>query len=109
MGAAIDSLELLEKGKVAFIAITNDVIKQTGAKEEDCDGIINIGRNIRGVEVAAMLRQWDNGEIKVNLRSSSDVDVSAIASLYKGGGHKKAAGFITKGSLDEVKKSCLMI
>jgi bifunctional oligoribonuclease and PAP phosphatase NrnA len=107
MGAAADSLELVEKGKIAIITITNDVLKKSGAKEEDCDGIINMGRNIRGVEVAVMLRQWDNGEIKVNLRSNSNLDVSAIASMYNGGGHKKAAGYITKGSLDDVKNKLL--
>lgn len=107
LGTSIQALELLENGKVAFIPLTNDMIRQTGAKEEECDGIVNIGRNIRGVKVAAMLRQWDNGEIKVNLRSSSDVDVSAIASMYGGGGHKKASGYITKGSLDAAKKRLL--
>ncbi len=107
LGTAIQALELLENGKVAFIPLTSDMIKRTGAKEEDCDGIVNIGRNIRGVKVAAMLRQWDNGELKVNLRSSSDVDVSAIASLYGGGGHKKAAGYITEGSLEDAKKKLL--
>lgn len=106
-GAAISRLELLENGKVAVIALDYDLIKGTGAREEDCDGIINTARNIRGVEVAAMLRQWNNGEIKVNLRSSSYVDVSAIAGLYKGGGHKKAAGYITGGSLEDAKNRLL--
>lgn len=107
LGTAIEVLELLENGRIALIPLPSDLIKLTGAKEEDCDGIVNIGRNIRGVRVAAMLRQWENGEIKVSLRSSSDVDVSAIASLYAGGGHKKAAGYITKGSLNEVKNKLL--
>lgn len=107
LGAAIDALELLENGKVAFISLSNQIIRQNGAKEEDCDGIVNIGRNIRGVKVAAMLRQLETGEVKVNLRSSSDIDVSAIASLYSGGGHKKAAGYTVKGNLDEVKNRLL--
>ena len=107
LGTAIQALELLENGKAVFISLTNDMIRQTGAKEEECDGIVNVGRNIRGVKVAAMLRQWDNDEIKVNLRSSSDIDVSAIASRYGGGGHKKASGYITKGSLDTAKKKLL--
>jgi Exopolyphosphatase-related proteins len=107
LGAAIDAIELMENGKVAFIGLTNEAIRKTGAKEEDCDGIVNIGRNIRGVKVAAMFRQWDNGEVKVNLRSSSDIDVSAIANMYSGGGHKKAAGYTVKGNLEEVKKRLL--
>lgn len=106
-GAAISRLELFENGRVAVMTLDNALIRSTGAKEEDCDGVINIARNIRGVEVAAMLRQWDNGEIKVNLRSSAGVDVSAIASLYKGGGHKKAAGYITSGSLEDARNKLL--
>ncbi len=86
ISGAIHSLELFEGGRVAVMEITNGLMKQTGAKEEDCDGIINTARNIRGVEVAALLRQWDSGEIKVNLRSNTTVDVSLIASMYKGGG-----------------------
>lgn len=107
ISVAINTLELFENGKIAVMVISNELIKSTGAKEEDCDGIINTARNIRGVEVAAMLRQWDNGEIKVNLRSNLTLDVSAIASLYKGGGHKKAAGYTTTGTLENAKKRLL--
>jgi bifunctional oligoribonuclease and PAP phosphatase NrnA len=104
---AINTLELFENGRIAVMAISNVLIKKSGAKEEECDGIINTARNIRGVEVAAMLRQLDNGEIKVNLRSNLTFDVSAIASLYKGGGHKKAAGYTTAGTLENAKKRLL--
>lgn len=104
---AIHSLELFENGKVAVMTMPNDLIRKTGAREEDCDGIINTARNIRGVEVAAMLRQSDHGDIKVNLRSNSFVDVSAIARKYTGGGHKRAAGFTTQGALDKTKKNLL--
>ena len=106
-GLAIKSLEILENGKVAYITMTNDMFVSTGAKEEDCDGIVNIGRNIRGVEVAVMFRPKENGETRVNFRSKSYLDVAQIANFYKGGGHKKAAGCTTHGNLDDVKKSIL--
>lgn len=35
----------------------------------------------------------DDGRIQVGLRSKGEFDVSEIAKLYKGGGHKNAAGF----------------
>lgn len=104
MGAAIQSLELLENGKIAVMAVSGEAIMNTGASEADSDGIINTARNIRGVEVAAMLRQTDNNGIKVNLRSNSHVDVSVIAGRYSGGGHKCAAGFTANGSLEHVKE-----
>lgn len=102
-GAAIQSLELIEEGRVAVMALTNETIRNTGVREDDSDGIINIARNIRGVEVAAMLRQLDSGEIRVNLRSNTYVDVSAVAGRYSGGGHKRASGFTTTGDLEQVK------
>lgn len=103
IGAAIASLEIFADGQIAFLTVTDKMMRDVRAKEEDCDGIVNIGRNIRGVEVAVMLRQLDNGEIKVNFRSNNFVDVSSIASLYSGGGHKKAAGCVIKGDIQEVK------
>lgn len=106
-GVAIDSLELFEDGKIAIMTITNEALRSTGAKDEDCDGIINIARDIRGVEAAAMLRQLDNGDIRVNLRSNYYADVSTVAAKHLGGGHMKAAGYTTGGSLDEAKSILL--
>jgi len=102
-GAAIQSLELFAEGRIAVMTLDNETIMNAGAAEEDSNGIINIARNIRGVEVAAMLRQLDNGEIRVNLRSNTYVDVSAVAERYSGGGHKRAAGFTAIGDPEQVK------
>lgn len=103
MARAINSLQLYEDGKVAFITITNQIIELEGAAEEDSDGLVNVGRNIQGVEVAAMLREYGEDSVKVNLRSNNYLDVSEIANLFSGGGHKKAAGCIIEGTLEEVK------
>ncbi len=42
------------------------------------------------------------GEVKVGFRSKQ-VDVSAIAAIFGGGGHAKAAGCRVKGPLETVK------
>ena len=54
-----------------------------------------------------MLRQWENNEVKVSLRSNGNVDVASLSAMYSGGGHKKAAGCIVKGSLNDVKNKLL--
>lgn len=108
IGIAIKNLELFENNKVSFITITDEDIKNAGAKDEDCDGIVNLGRNIDSVEVAAMIRQKTNGEIKVNLRSKALVDVASIADMYGGGGHKKAAGCTIENKQIQEVKSLLL-
>jgi phosphoesterase RecJ-like protein len=83
-------------------------MQRSGAADEDSDGIINMARNISGVEAAAMLREMENGDIRVNLRSNSYVDVSAIAAKYSGGGHMKAAGFtVSNADLRRVREMLL--
>ena len=49
-----------------------------------------------------VLRENDDGTVKGSLRTTrDDVDVAALAKLFGGGGHKKAAGFTVKGKLVE--------
>ncbi len=107
MGNAINTLELLEDGRVAYITVTDEIMQKVGAADEDCDGIVNLGRNVNGVEVAVMFRQKDSGEIKLNFRSKAYVDVSAIAAAYGGGGHIRAAGCTVMEPLDAIKPRLL--
>ncbi|MDQ2086894.1 bifunctional oligoribonuclease/PAP phosphatase NrnA [Herbivorax sp. ANBcel31] len=107
MGLAIETLQILEDGKVAVITVTDNMIKNAGAREEDCDGIVNIGRNIRGIEVAVLIRQNKNESFKINLRSKKYVDVSVIANKLGGGGHKNAAGCTINGYMDDIKAMLL--
>ena len=46
-----------------------------------------------------VLRESDNNMIRGSLRTSSDVDLTKLAGLFGGGGHKKAAGFDLPGKL----------
>jgi phosphoesterase RecJ-like protein len=77
-----------------------------GADESFSEGIIDSLRMVRGVQVAALVRERErNGqrEFKGSLRSTDGaVDVSDIAHQRGGGGHVQAAGFTTAGELAEV-------
>lgn len=103
IGKVINTIELEECKKIATMVISSTMIQESGAKKEDYDGIVNIGRNIKGVEVSVLFTELDSGNIKVNLRSNDYVDVSKIASEFSGGGHQRAAGCTIKGDLQNVK------
>jgi phosphoesterase RecJ-like protein len=86
--------------------ITEADYEATGSGEEMVEGIIDHLRSVEGAKVAALVRdQGSRGRAtrKVSLRSSGgDVDVSAIARINGGGGHKRAAGFSTDLELEEL-------
>lgn len=99
---AINRIELLENEKIAFTYITDKESKGVNAEHGDYEGIVNYGRNIEGVEVSVFLKETEEG-FKVSLRSNEYVDVSDVALIFGGGGHKKAAGCLMKMSLEEAK------
>ncbi|HWN72502.1 MAG TPA: bifunctional oligoribonuclease/PAP phosphatase NrnA [Solirubrobacterales bacterium] len=96
---ALDGISSHCDGRLMVSYITTADYEATGAGEEMTEGLIDHLRSIDGVKVAAVIRDLGNrgrAARKVSLRSSAgDVDVSAIARLNGGGGHKRAAGFST--------------
>jgi len=62
---------------------------------------------MRGLEVACLLREVGPQKYKISMRSKGDTDVAKVARSFSGGGHKKAAGCIVEGTIEEVKKKLI--
>lgn len=86
-----------EDGKVATTHMTLD------ENSVDSEGFIDYILAIRGVEVAALMRETKPGFFKISLRSEGAVDVAEIAGRFGGGGHRNAAGCRIEGDLAAVK------
>ena len=97
LGKAVESLSLRAGGRIALLNLSHDDMRR-GDPEE----VVNYGLMIKGVEVAALLKEEKPGYFRVSLRSRSEVDVSAVASLFGGGGHQRAAGCRRRGDLASV-------
>ncbi len=106
MRIAIDRLELLEDGKIAFTYITKEDEEKVEAKNGDHDGLVDIGRTIEGVEVSILLREAD-GYFKGSLRSNEYVNVSDVCMMFGGGGHIRAAGCAMHMPLFEAKEKII--
>lgn len=88
---AMNRLEFLENGKIAFTYITKEDEKKAGAENNEHDGIVEMGRDIEGVEISIFLREKEDG-YKISLRSNEYANVSDICLMFSGGGHIRAAG-----------------
>lgn len=102
----LSTLKFTCGGKVAIVRLTGKMLEETGASEELADAFVNIPRGIEGVEVGVFLKERAD-EIKVSLRSNTYADVSEVAVLMGGGGHKRASGFNLTGTLDEAEKTVI--
>lgn len=103
---AINRLEFFENGKVCFTYTIKKDEEKLHTSTGDHEGIVELGRDVEGVEVSIYLRENDNG-YKVSLRSSNYVNVSDICLMFGGGGHPKAAGCNIQLPLEQAKEKII--
>lgn len=107
MALALGRMQRFDDGELAMAALTADDFDRAGAEESYSEGIIDQLRALQGTKVAALVRELSSGERKgqhkVSLRATGDdVDVSIIARAQGGGGHRRAAGFSTTLTPEEL-------
>jgi phosphoesterase RecJ-like protein len=102
---ALNHIEYYRNGRIAVIPLTYAMVQQTGASDDDTDGIANIPRSIEGVQVGITVKEKSDGKIKVSLRAQPPVNASVICSRFGGGGHPGAAGCAMIGcNMEEAMK-----
>lgn len=107
LALCLATLSVSPRGDVASVTVTLDMYERTGTSSELTDGFVNYPRSIRGVEVALFFREINSGLVKVGFRSKGNVDVSALAAAFGGGGHHNAAGCTVAGTVDAVREKVL--
>jgi phosphoesterase RecJ-like protein len=101
-GRAVAAASPLADGRGLIATLGRDDYVACGAGEDDTEGIAESLRGVGGVEVAAVVKEQSQGaRVRVSLRSES-LDVSEVAALCGGGGHRLAAGFSSEDSPEEV-------
>ena len=101
----LSTLQLFEDGKIAGLTVRRKFLEETKTKEEDTEGFVNYARSIDGAEVGfIMIQKEDFITWRVSLRGKGSVDVQHVAKVFKGGGHKDAAGCRIVGKEEEVRE-----
>lgn len=97
-GRVLEKISITDEGG-AVSAVTEGDFRATGADRSELTGAIDYVNAVPGMRFSLVLSEGD-GKVKGSLRTMrDDVDVSAMASKFSGGGHKKAAGFALPGRL----------
>lgn len=94
-------------GKVAWTSLNRREMIAYGVSAEDTEGFIDFIRMIRGVKVAFFITDEGDGPLRISFRSKGEFNVNRLAHIFKGGGHKKAAGCNFRGTVTEAVKRIL--
>jgi phosphoesterase RecJ-like protein len=106
LARALERARVLEGGLIVVSYLLRNDFADVGAAEPYSEGIIDYLRAVEGAELAALIREPPRDDAparRISLRASIDeLDVSAIARTFGGGGHRQAAGFQSEASIDEI-------
>ena len=105
-GRALERAQLYEDGRMIASYLLRSDFEELGVGEEYAEGVIDELRAVKGVELAMTVREPpepSDARLRISMRSAIDLlDVSAIARQRGGGGHRRAAGFSTDESIEQV-------
>ena len=102
-----DHLAFYAGGLVGICALPEAVMAELGVTEDDADGLSGFARDVEGVQIAGMLREIEDGQGKISLRTGTEYDAAAICRHLGGGGHKGAAGASVPGGIEGARQALL--
>ncbi|NLY88053.1 MAG: bifunctional oligoribonuclease/PAP phosphatase NrnA [Firmicutes bacterium] len=109
LGEVLSTLRLAEDGKVAWMAMSRQLMVLYPVPLEETENFVNSTISIRGVEVGLFFKEVGPEETKVSWRSKIAVDVSRLAAHFGGGGHARAAGCTIKAPLAQAIDQVLLL
>ena len=103
-GGLLNSMQLDPAGRIAVLYVDHEITRAAGGTYEDTEGLINIPLSVKEIEAVIFFRKIEDDVYRVSMRSKADVDISAVAKVFEGGGHKNAAGCTARGAIDELQR-----
>ena len=109
-GLMFAKMFLRAEAQVVVHLVTQTMMLESGAREVDCEAVLEESLGLPHVKVALMIRENRNGTLKGSLRSVGKLNVEKIAQAFGGGGHTHASGFeVHNSTMDAVYSKIITI
>ena len=105
-GRAMERAEINPKTGAIMSYVTRKDLEEFQVGTEDISAVAEILNTVSGTKFSLILSEKGKDRVKGSLRSEEykNVDVSEIAKLLRGGGHRLSSGFELKGKLVKDEK-----
>ena len=106
-GKVLENMQIDPSGKFVWTHVSKAEMEELEITPAEVEGAASLfGPVTLGTEFGIIMND-EGGLVRVSLRSRTDFDVSKIAVLFDGGGHKQAAAFSLALPLVEAEKKVL--
>jgi len=90
---------------MAYMTLSHQEMKDHNYQAGDTEGFVNYALSIKGVKFSCLMKENENGSVRMSFRSKGDFDVNTFArNNFEGGGHLNAAGGRSLTSLQETEE-----
>ncbi len=107
-GRVYENIETHINDTVCISTITRQDYAETGALEEQTEGIVESLLAVDTVKIAILLMETDDEQIRCSFRAKDRYNIRTMAVHFGGGGHAQAAGARVKGkTIEELKRDII--
>lgn len=101
LGRALERVTLVPEANLVWTHLSRKDLEDGRVPIQETDDLIDVIRVAREADVAAVIKEQRDGRWKVSLRSRGATDVAALSAAFGGGGHRLAAGYSSRETLEE--------
>ena len=107
LGLALSRITLVQDCGLIYAWILQRDLVETGAQLSETENLIDLLRSVKGIKVAAVFKELEDGRFNASLRSRDTFKVNRLAENFGGGGHPNAAGYRSTNNLQETLENLL--
>ena len=93
--------------RMSSLVVSQQALALAGATMPDADGLVEFLFSIQGVQLAVLYKELGADSFRLSMRSAEGIDATAIAGIFGGGGHRRAAGCDARLPLHDVQAEVL--
>lgn len=103
IGIVLNEMENCLDNRLSILVVTKGILEQCNATYEDTEDLVALPQKVTENEISVLIKEIEDGEYKISIRTKRVLDASKIARRFGGGGHHNAAGAKQKGDLATIK------
>ena len=94
------TINLYYDNHLAIASITRKMTEKNSGEINEVDGVIDLLKDIREVEIACVIKELESKVMSVSIHSKGKKNAAEIASQFGGGGHAESGGFNLNTNID---------
>ena len=108
-GMIYSGMGFYHDGLVTVAIITRDMLRETGATEEDLDDLAGLAGKAENSILSITIRERPDGSSRVSARSNPEISSSELCAVFGGGGHAMAAGCTIQAPPEKAREMLLAV